>query len=249
WLHDNVAEGDAVEITRPAGVFCLRETDAPLLAFAGGSGITPIISLAKSALATTDRDVRLRCADRDRSAAIFDTALAELAGKYPGRLTVVRHLDAELGFVDAARVREFVGADGGADVYLCGPEPFMDLVEAALPGPGRVFTERFGGAAEPADAAPKREVEGTVTIVLGHKKAQVSRHENETLLQSARRAGLAPPFSCEAGNCATCIAKLTEGTATMRVNDALTEEEVAEGYVLTCQGVPSSDSVTVNYDE
>jgi ferredoxin len=91
-------------------------------------------------------------------------------------------------------------------------------------------------------------VEGTITILLDRQKASVQRVEGETLLESARRAGLSPPFSCEAGNCGTCMAKLVEGKATMRVNDALDEDEVAEGYILTCQGVPDSESVTVEYD-
>jgi ferredoxin len=91
-------------------------------------------------------------------------------------------------------------------------------------------------------------VEGTVTILLDRQKASVGRVENETLLESARRAGLSPPFSCEAGNCGTCMAKLVEGKATMRVNDALDDDEVAEGYILTCQGVPDSESVTVEYE-
>ncbi len=91
-------------------------------------------------------------------------------------------------------------------------------------------------------------VEGTITILLDRQKASVKRVEGETLLESARRAGLSPPFSCEAGNCGTCMAKLVEGKATMRVNDALDEDEVAEGYILTCQGVPDSESVTVEYD-
>ena len=97
-------------------------------------------------------------------------------------------------------------------------------------------------------AEGRSDVEGTVTILLDRKKASVSRVENETLLESARRAGLSPPFSCEAGNCGTCMARLTEGKATMRVNDALDEDEVAEGYILTCQGVPDTPSVTVEYD-
>jgi ferredoxin len=91
-------------------------------------------------------------------------------------------------------------------------------------------------------------VEGTVTILLDRQKASVQRVGNETLLESARRAGLSPPFSCEAGNCGTCMAKLVEGKATMRVNDALDEDEVAEGYILTCQGVPDTESVTVEYE-
>ena len=95
WLLDNVVEGDELELTRPAGRFCLRPASGPVLGFSGGSGITPILSLVKSALATTDRPVRLLCADRTRSAAIFETALAKLASLYHGRLEVYRHLDDE----------------------------------------------------------------------------------------------------------------------------------------------------------
>ncbi|MGN0123309.1 ferredoxin--NADP reductase [Rhodococcus sp. BUPNP1] len=255
WLHDNIAEGDEVEITRPAGTFLLRDATGPVLGFAGGSGITPILSLAKSALATTDRPVRLLIADRDRASAIFASLTDELVDRYAGRLEVVRHFDDESGLLTPDAVRAFVGSDGGADSYLCGPEAFMDMVEAALPGPGNIYSERFGSAAEPikaedaqeSESAPSGEVKGTVSIRLGNQRVSVPRHAGETLLESARRAGLAPPFSCEAGNCATCIAKVTHGSATMRVNDALSDEEIADGYVLTCQGVPDSEDIKVKY--
>jgi len=103
--------------------------------------------------------------------------------------------------------------------------------------------------AEPTPVAPADAPGGEVTIVLDRKRASVRQVPGETLLESARRAGMAPPFSCEAGNCGTCMAKLTEGTATMRINDALEEDEVEEGYVLTCQAVPDTDRTTVTYDE
>lgn len=90
---------------------------------------------------------------------------------------------------------------------------------------------------------------GTITIHLDRQRVSVPRVGDETLLDSARRAGLAPPFSCEAGNCGTCIARLTEGTATMRNNEALDDDEVADGYVLTCQAIPDTASVTVRYDD
>ncbi|GAB3008177.1 2Fe-2S iron-sulfur cluster-binding protein [Mycobacterium bourgelatii] len=89
---------------------------------------------------------------------------------------------------------------------------------------------------------------GMVTIHLDRRKATVPLVPGETLLESARRAGLDPPFNCEAGNCGTCMAKLVEGTATMRVNDALDDDEVAEGYILTCQGVPDGAPITVRYE-
>ncbi|KLO30430.1 oxidoreductase [Mycolicibacter heraklionensis] len=252
WLLDNVAEGDELVMTRAAGIFCLQESSAPLLAFSGGSGITPILSLAKSALATTDRAVRLLCADRDASAAIFERTLDELAARYPGRLSVQRHRDADDGLLDAAAVTAFVGADTGADCYVCGPAGFMDVVRAAWPGPGRLFVEDFDVATAPAPAASApgtdAEVTGTVTIHLGRKKESVPRVARETLLESARRAGLAPPFSCEAGNCGTCIAQITEGSATMLNNTVLDDDEVADGYILTCQGVPEGGSITIHYE-
>lgn len=100
-----------------------------------------------------------------------------------------------------------------------------------------------------AEPLPNGEPGGKVTILFDREQVSVPRRPNETLLESARRAGMTPPFSCEAGNCGTCMAKLLEGTATMRVNDALDDDEVADGYVLTCQAVPDCDTVTVSYDE
>lgn len=99
-----------------------------------------------------------------------------------------------------------------------------------------------------ADPAANRPVAGSVTILLDRNKVTVPIVPGETLLETARRAGLQPPFSCEAGNCGTCMARLEEGHATMQVNDALDDDEVEEGYILTCQGVPDTDSVTVRYE-
>src|ERR1700739_359938 len=99
-----------------------------------------------------------------------------------------------------------------------------------------------------ADPAANGSQAGTVTIYLERKKVTVPLVPGETLLESARRAGLDPPFNCEAGNCGTCMARLEEGHVTMRVNDALDDDEVAEGYILTCQSVPDTDSITVRYE-
>jgi 3-ketosteroid 9alpha-monooxygenase subunit B len=255
WLVDNVVEGDELTMTRAAGTFVLGSSSAPLLAFAGGSGVTPILSLAKSALASTDRPVRILCADRDRGSAIFDAVLDELAERYPGRLSIERNLDDEHGLLDAADVQKFVGADTAADCYVCGPEGFMAVVKAALPDSATVLIEDFDAsppvkapAPEVAEAAGDVDAGGTVTIKLDRKKASVPRVPGETLLESARRAGLSPPFSCEAGNCGTCMAKLIEGEATMRTNDVLEDDEIEDGYILTCQAVPDTPSITVLYE-
>jgi 3-ketosteroid 9alpha-monooxygenase subunit B len=253
WMLDNLVEGDEVTITRAAGTFCLTATTGPLLGFSGGSGVTPILSLVKSALATTDRTVRLLCADKDRASVIFDAALDDLVARYPDRLSVVRHIDAESGLIDPTAVIDFVGADADADCYVCGPEGFMSVVTSALPGPGKVFIEDFDAAPqthEPAAASTTAEdTGGTITIHIDRKKAEVPRVPGETLLESARRAGVSPPFSCEAGNCGTCMARLSEGSATMKVNDALEPDEVEDGYVLTCQAIPDTPSVTVHYED
>jgi ferredoxin-NADP reductase len=254
WMLDNLIEGDEVTLTRAAGTFCLTDTSGPLLGFSGGSGVTPILSLVKSALATTDRKVRLLCADKDRASVIFDAVLDDLVARYPDRLSLVRHIDDERGLLDPAAVVDFVGADTDTDCYVCGPEGFMSVVASALPGPGKVFIEDFDAApqphtAEPAATAETEETTGTITIHLDRKKVEVPLRANETLLESARRAGLSPPFSCEAGNCGTCMARLSEGSATMKVNDALEADEVEDGYVLTCQAVPDTPSVTVHYED
>lgn len=253
WLHEHLRPGDELEITGAAGRFVLRDQSrGPLVAFAGGSGITPVFSLVKSALAATDREVRLLSAHRDETSAIFRTALDGLAARHPGRLALRHHFDAVDGLVTPAVVRELIEPPA-ADYYVCGPEPFMDLVCGVLSDSGldgeRVHVERFTPAAdEDATAEPEPEAPGEVTIVLRGERRTVPRQSGETLLQSARRAGFVPPFSCEAGNCATCMARVTEGEAKMHVNNALEEDEVADGYVLTCQGEPVTPDVTVVYE-
>jgi 3-ketosteroid 9alpha-monooxygenase subunit B len=252
WMVDNVVEGDELTMTRAAGTFVLSPTSVPLLAFAGGSGVTPILSLAKSALATTDRVVRILCADRDRASVIFEAAIDELIDSYPGRLSVDRHIDAEQGLLDPDAVAKFVGSDTDAECYVCGPEGFMAVVRSALPDGARVLVEDFDASppvkAAAAEVADSGTAGGTVTIHLERKKVSVPQVAGETLLETARRAGLSPPFSCEAGNCGTCMARLTEGSATMRTNDVLEEDELADGYILTCQAVPDTTSVAVVYE-
>jgi 3-ketosteroid 9alpha-monooxygenase subunit B len=261
WMLDEVAEGDVLVLTRPAGVFTLRPRSVPLVAFSGGSGITPVISLIKSALATTGRSVRLLYANRNVDSVIFARELDALMSAYPDRLEVVHHLDVEQGFVHSDVVQQFVDTDVDADFYVCGPGPFMDVVEDALAllhvKSDQVFIERFAFAAaalrdEPPvtpTTLPSDDAETqSVVIVLQGTSHEVHYQPGETFLETARRAGLRAPFSCEAGSCATCMAHVVDGAATMRLNNALTPEEVADGWVLTCQGFPASSAVTVVYE-
>ena len=261
WMIDTLAAGDLVDASLPAGVFCLgADGDGDLVAFSAGSGITPVFSLLKSALATTDRRVRLYYANRDRDAVIFSAELDALVERHPDRLEVIHHLDVERGFVDPDALRPFLGDATGAEFFVCGPGPFMDIVEQVLLGSGvdadRIHIERFTPA-EPVPAAGSAADTGTaegaatttrVTIELGGRTDTVEHRAGTTILQTARQMGMSPPYSCESGSCATCMAHLVEGTVKMHVNDVLTDDEVAEGWVLTCQSEPTAPTVHVVYE-
>ena len=153
WLNDTAAPGQTIHAAPPRGRFVLKETDRPLIAFAGGSGITPVFSLLRSALASTTRDTRLFYANRNRDSVIFDAALAEVRDRHPGRFALQHHLDEASGIVTPGQVETFIVHAGDADYYICGPGPFMDTVEttlraAAVPAE-RVYLERFSAAPTP----------------------------------------------------------------------------------------------------
>lgn len=265
WLLDHVAVGDSLELMKPAGVFVERDGDVPLLGYCGGSGVTPVFSLAKQVLATTDRSVRVLCANRDQDSIIFDAAWNALLTQYADRLDLQHHLDVSAGFLSAADIAAHAAGGPPADVYICGPAPFMDIVEAGLTqagvAPDRISIERFANGAAPAAEAPvvgTPAVDGpaadgdsateSIAIVLKGKRHEFAYVKGDTVLDAARRGGLKPPFSCELGNCASCMALLSEGSARMRVNSALTPAEVEEGWVLTCQALPSGRRVVVTYE-
>jgi 3-ketosteroid 9alpha-monooxygenase subunit B len=254
WLNDTATAGGEIHAAPPAGRFVLADTNRDLVAFAGGSGITPVFSLIRWALASTTRTIRLFYANRSRDSVIFADALALMADRHRDRLVIEYHLDEDSGVVHSGQIDSFIGGAEDVDVYICGPAAFMDAVEATVLGAGvpadRVHLERFDIGETPdarADDAA-RPVTERVTFCLDRRTTTVSYRGGNTLLQTARLAGLHAPSSCESGSCGTCMARLTEGSARMINNDALTEEEVAEGWVLTCQSLPTSASVTVVYE-
>jgi ferredoxin-NADP reductase len=160
WFLDRVAVGDHLETTRPAGVFCLRQVETPVVAFCGGSGVTPVMSIAKRALVSTTRTVRMIYANRSPDSVIFHAGLGRLETEHPGRLQVHHHYDSESGFMSSEDVTRLASEHLDGDFYICGPTPFMDLVEATLldlgVGPDRIFIERFlvGTQAQPPAPAP-----------------------------------------------------------------------------------------------
>lgn len=245
WLNDT-ATGDEIHALPPEGRFVLGESDRELVAFAGGSGITPVFSLIRSALAVTARRVRLFYANRSRDSVIFADALALLTERHPDRLVVQHHFDEDSGVVQPDEIESFVAAADEPDFYICGPRAFMDTVEATVLGTGaaadRVHLEQFDVVDAPLSTDTVTE---DVIIQLDRRTTVVPYRAGNTVLQTARMAGLQPPSSCETGSCATCMARVVAGSVRMFNNDALTEQEVADGWVLTCQSLPTSRSVRV----
>jgi ferredoxin-NADP reductase len=252
WMIDALAPGDRIEVMRPTGLFVLRETDAPIVAFAGGSGITPVISIIKSALATTPRPITLVYANRTADAIIFARELERLRATSEGRFALHHHLDSERGFLDAAACAALARDRAHADFYICGPGPYMETVESGLTSLGvdasQRFVERFELPDGDRGVAQESSATQSLVIRLDRKKHTIQYQAGDTILEAARRAGLRPPFSCEAGSCATCMARVEAGSVQMRVNNALSADEVADGWVLTCQAIPTSTEVVVNYE-
>ncbi len=262
WIHDHVKAGECLMVTPPAGRFVLDEGTRELMLFSGGSGITPVISIVKSALATSRRRLRLVYANRDERSIIFRSELEALASKHPDQLEIVHSLDVRDGLLDGAGIERLLGRALEAEFYLCGPGAFMATVESALLELGipleRIHIERFSSPPDPGvlppeapDAADARgeTVPEKITIVLDGVAHEVPYLAGERVLHAARRAGLDPPFSCEEGYCSCCMAKLARGEVRMHANDCLSPQLLAEGWVLTCQSRCVSKEIRIEYPD
>jgi 3-ketosteroid 9alpha-monooxygenase subunit B len=262
-LNDRLQVGDTLMVVPPGGLFVLGDELRGIALFAGGSGITPVISILKTALATTARSLDLLYANRDRRSVIFQQEIDELVRANSSRLRVRYRFDDSDGFLSAETVRDLVANDLERDFYLCGPGPFMDVIEHSLHdlgihGRGQIHIERFVSPHDPGDAVEAVEVatdavpDGTpdsITVVLDGKTHEVPYREGESVLAAARRAGLDPPFSCEEGYCSCCMAKLVEGDVKMTLNDCLTPDLLSEGWVLTCQSRCQSRKIRLEYPD
>jgi ring-1,2-phenylacetyl-CoA epoxidase subunit PaaE len=240
---------------------------------AGGSGITPILSIMKTVLAREPRSrFTLIYGNRSLKSTMFKEELEDLKDRYLTRVVLHHvfsdeHTDAPLnmGLVNRDKVGEFVRtlvpADNIDHVYICGPFQMNDEAEAALLAAGvpeqRIHIERFGIAqqqgqvgavvheAQPGDAALAR----VVIVRDGLKREILFTREQPSILDAASAAGLEVPFSCTSGVCGTCRAKLVEGQVRMERNFALDKKEVEAGFVLTCQAHPTTERVVLSFDE
>ncbi len=273
WLHDGVQAGDSLDVMQPQGRFgaALARQPRHLLAVAGGSGITPILSIVKTLLMN---DAKARCTllygNRSAATMMFKEELEDLKNSHLARLVLQpvfsrEGVDAPLnaGRLDADKIATLLRLAGPVDeAFICGPHAMNEEVEAALLAaglaPAHIHVERFGvplGAADVTSHALHLARAGdattaTVTIVRDGVSRDVAfQPGDDSILAAAGRAGLDVPYSCRSGVCATCRAKLLQGRVRMDRNFALEESEVEAGFVLTCQAHPLTERVVVSFDE
>lgn len=275
WANEELKVGDTLDAMTPMGNFhaALKpELARRYLGFAGGSGITPMISLIKTALEAEPRSTfTLVYGNRSTSAIMFREELEDLKNVHMGRLNIVHILESEAadidlfsGRLDRAKCDElfsrWIDAKGADLAFICGPEPMMLAVSEALKAQGlddsAIKFELFASA-QPGRAKKKAASAGvsdkgdkcSATIILdGAARVIELAKGEETILEAALAASIDAPFACKAGVCSTCRAKLVEGEVDMEANYALEDYEVERGYILTCQSHPRTDRIVVDYD-
>jgi 3-ketosteroid 9alpha-monooxygenase subunit B len=257
WLCDNAHAGMKMHVLAPSGTFVPKTLDTDFLLLGAGSGITPMMSICKSALTEGSGKVVLIYANQDENSVIFGTALRELAAKYPDRLTVVHWLVSVQGLPSAAALAGLAEPYSGHDAYICGPGPFMVAAEEALKtvGAERIHIEVFKSldsdpfAAVVIEEDDSDEGPATAIVTLDGEKHEFAWPRKAKLLDVLLDKGLDAPFSCREGHCGACAVLKKSGDVEMEINDVLEQSDLDEGLILGCQALPGSDSVEVTYDE
>ncbi len=268
WINDNLRPGSSLTVLPPSGIFTPASLDADLLLFAGGSGITPVISIAKAALAEGSGSVVLLYANRSESSVIFAAELTELAQKHPDRFVVVHWLESVQGLPTTEHMQAFARHFTSYDAFVCGPGPFMQGVVSALKQLGfpreRRHQEKFvslggnpfGDQAEDlaVDQDDEAEVEAARTAPAsiageldGREFAFDDWEPGQRLLDLLLAKGVAAPYSCREGSCSACACRLVEGEVRMLHNEVLDRDDLADGIRLACQSLPVSDRVRISY--
>lgn len=276
YLNQRLREGDTLELMPPMGNFTIDlspSNERMIVLIGGGSGITPLLSILKATLASEPKSrILLLYGNRDEANIIFKSQINSLIQKSGGRLTVVHVLEQPTqampclpGRLDAPAVTRLLQQHLGsttqtAQYYLCGPSGMMAQAELALESmaipkpnvhreyftlPQTQTTEEAAPAATPADEPLEREVK----IRLYGGKHTITVQPKETILAAAIRQHLDPPYACQIAACCTCRAKLVSGKVVMDSREALTDDEIKDGYILTCQSHPQTNDVVVDYDE
>ena len=276
WANEHLKPGAVLEAMPPMGNFHVAlDPDAArhYLGFAGGSGVTPVLSIIKTVLAREPKSrFTLIYANRQIASIMFREELEDLKNQYLGRLSLLHVLETEAqeielftGRIDADKCKTLfeIWIDlASVDIaFICGPEPMMLAVAAALRDhglpDGKIKFELFASGqtrlARPiekrtASSASAASCEATVTLDGATRSFRMAK-EGKSLLDAALLNAIDAPYACKAGVCSTCRAKVLEGEVEMLTNHALEDYEVRQGYVLTCQGYPLTDKVVVSYDQ
>ena len=253
WILDNVTAGLVLDLLPPAGTFTPQSLDGDFLLFAAGSGITPVISILKSVLAAGRGRAALVYANRDERSVIFAAELRRLVAAADGRLAVLHWLDSVQGTPAAAGIAALARPYAGWEPYVCGPDPYLTVVRAALGRLGvpakRVRAERFLSLAEnPFEEAP---ADGGMAATLSVELDGVTRvlpwPPGARMLDVLIDAGLEAPHSCRQGLCGACACQLLAGQVELAHNEVLEAADLADGYILACQAVPLTPEVRVTY--
>jgi ring-1,2-phenylacetyl-CoA epoxidase subunit PaaE len=281
WINEHLRVGDTVNVMVPQGRFFVPldpKAKRHHVGIAGGSGITPILSIMKTVLAREPLSrFTLIYGNRQLQSTMFKEEIEDLKNRYMTRLVLqhvfsAEHTDAPLnhGRMTRHKIGEFlksvVPASQIDQVYVCGPFQMNDEAEAALLAAGvpeeRIHIERFGVALtadnRPAtavdavmhDAQPGDAAQATIVIIRDGLRREIKFYKGQpSILDASSAAGLEVPYSCTSGVCGTCRAKVKEGEVRMERNFALDKKEVANGFVLTCQAHPLTDRVVLSFDE
>ena len=276
WANENLRPGDEIDAMPPMGKFFTPiEPDAnkEYLGFAGGSGITPVLSIIKTVLADEPASrFTLVYANRAISSIMFREELEDLKNTYLSRFSVIHVLEQEgqeidlfTGRIDAEKMKalfsHWLDAKTVDTAFICGPEPMMLAIAASLREHGlsdaQIKFELFASgqpgrakakAVSAVAVAPGTGVQTTVTLDGATRSFEMPR-SGQTILDAAIAAQMDAPYSCKAGVCSTCRCKVLEGEVEMAINHALEDYEVRAGYVLSCQSTPLTDRVVVTFDE
>ena len=272
YANTELKVGDVLYAMPPQGKFYTEiEPDRAkdYIGFAGGSGITPILSILKTVLKREPKSTfTLVYANRAVNTIMFREELEDLKNRYMGRLTIIHMLesgqdiDLFTGRVDAEKCallfKLWIDPSTLNTAFICGPEPMMLAIAEALKAhgmdPDQIKFELFGESQQGRLA--KREMEkrsesaaGTeVTVIIEGARRSFTMSRGQSVLEAALENSLDAPFACKAGVCSTCMGKVLEGEVEMLSNHALEDYEVERGYVLTCQSYPVSDKLTIDYD-
>ncbi|UWR30135.1 2Fe-2S iron-sulfur cluster binding domain-containing protein [Sulfitobacter sp. W002] len=272
YANTELKVGDTLHAMPPQGKFFTAiepEVAKNYLGFAGGSGITPVLSILKTVLKREPQSTfTLVYANRAVNTIMFREELEDLKNRYMGRLTVIHILesgqDMELfeGRIDQAKCdalfKHWIQIDNIDTAFICGPEPMMLAIAEALKTNGlgddqikfELFSESQQGRLAKQEMAKRSEGQsGTeITVIIDGARRSFTMQKGQSVLEAALENGQEAPFSCKAGVCSTCMGKVLEGEVEMISNHALEDYEVERGYVLTCQSYPLSDTLTIDYD-